>query len=427
MNCATKSQSVRVLFGQRTGLPRRLMSSASKKCPRGMGTGLAVIASAVLATGCGVESSEDLDLGTTLDGRPSFAEFEAATYREPWDGGVYIVDGDTPIANHKLLREFYNQMYSPGALIVHQAGGADASWNSLQKAQLTYCVSDSFGALKDQLIAAMVEATDEGWELAANVDFVHVPEQDANCTASNDHVMFDVRPVRGAGYLARAFFPDQGRRSRNVIVDLSSFSTSWPLSGILAHELGHALGFRHEHTRPEAGRCFEDFNWRDLTPYDSTSVMHYPQCNGTGQALTISDRDVVGAQALYGAPGEEPDNGDGDGGDDGDDQPIPNVPRTATASGTLAEGEIFRYEAVQVAPGTIFEAETTGTGDADLYVRFDSQPTEHQFDCRSYTVTSDETCALDVPAGASTAHVMVRGYQAATFDLSVSWFEPAPK
>ena len=64
------------------------------------------------------------------------------------------------------------------------------------------------------------------------------------------------------------------------------------------HELGHTLGFRHEHTRPEAGVCFEDNNWRPLTPYDSDSIMHYPQCNGTSSDLGFSPLDAQGVAAL---------------------------------------------------------------------------------------------------------------------------------
>ena len=84
------------------------------------------------------------------------------------------------------------------------------------------------------------------------------------------------------------------RRNREVLIDCTSFGNINPytLRGILRHELGHVLGFRHEHTRPEAGTCFEDNSWRPLTPYDSSSVMHYPQCNGSNPGdLTLTDLD----------------------------------------------------------------------------------------------------------------------------------------
>jgi len=75
---------------------------------------------------------------------------------------------------------------------------------------------------------------------------------------------------------------------------------NWLPKNILGHELGHTLGFRHEHTRPEAGVCFEDLNWRPLTPYDSASIMHYPQCNGTSLDLSMTATDRQGVVALYG-------------------------------------------------------------------------------------------------------------------------------
>ena len=76
------------------------------------------------------------------------------------------------------------------------------------------------------------------------------------------------------------------------------------VSPVLLHlgpELGHTLGFRHEHTRPEAGTCFEDNNWRPLTPYDSASIMHYPQCNGSSSDLEFQASDAAGLRALYGS------------------------------------------------------------------------------------------------------------------------------
>ena len=85
-----------------------------------------------------------------------------------------------------------------------------------------------------------------------------------------------------------------------MLVDDSIWTSgSWTPTNILGHELGHTLGFRHEHTRPESGTCFEDNNWRPLTPYDSASIMHYPQCNGTSDDLELhQQRRQRGARPL---------------------------------------------------------------------------------------------------------------------------------
>jgi hypothetical protein len=49
-----------------------------------------------------------------------------------------------------------------------------------------------------------------------------------------------------------------------------------------------------------------------------------------------------------------------------------------------------------------------GTGDADLYVRFDSAPTTAAWDCRPYAGDSNETCSFPSPA-AGTWYVMLIG------------------
>ena len=249
------------------------------------------------------------------DNKPlSWDEFSAQAYREP-DTGLWIVNGDEPVLNDDEMRAMYSRYvdqfdsYSTTeqALIVHTSGGVDAKWSASQAQNLTYCIATTgagaFTGTRYTAIKAALDGATADWEGVRNVNFVHSPTHDANCTTGNASVVFNVRQVNSGGqYLASAFFPNYPRASRELKVDQTSFGviTPWTLRGIMRHELGHTIGFRHEHTRPESGTCFEDSNWRALTTYDSASVMHYPQCNGTQSGdLVLTSRDASGASSLY--------------------------------------------------------------------------------------------------------------------------------
>lgn len=383
---------------------------------------------AVLATACGVSQGTVTDQGEDVTASGSGLTWEAfrttKVFQEP-ETGIFIADGDTVFANEKQLREFYELNVREGQLIVNRIGSADDKWNDTQKLNLTYCVSNSFGSNKAAAVQAMQQAT-AAWAAVANVKYIYNSAQDGSCTASNNNVLFNVAPVNVNGqYLARAFFPSETRANRNVLIDNTAFGDpSVSLVGVLRHELGHTLGFRHEHTRPEAGTCFEDNNWRALTPYDSSSVMHYPQCNGTGSfdSLVITALDAQGAASLYGAPGGTTPTPT--------PNPTPGAPNVETFTASVAQGASKAFGPFAVTPGTSFRVVMSGTGDADLYVRFGAAPTASTYNCRPYLDGSAEECNLTVPSTATSAYVTVTGYTAASISLRVEYTKgtatPAP-
>ena len=269
--------------------------------------------SMLFLAGCGGESQQPQQLQLP----PSWEEFRAQAYQEP-DTGIFIINGDEPILNETRLREFYDAMIARQASTNGQTGvgvaqqpltaislpGWPSNWSIPVANNLTYCISStSFGADYTKVVSAMRAAALDWKGTGANLTFVHASSLDSTCD-NTTNVMFNLRMVSNQAYLARAFFPGDPRYAREVLIDASSFSdiSPWTLTGVLRHELGHVLGFRHEHIRvPQVGDCLESDNyWRALTPYDSASVMHYPQCNGTNTGdLTLTSRDVIGVRALY--------------------------------------------------------------------------------------------------------------------------------
>lgn len=368
----------------------------------------------------------------------SFNEFKLTVFKEPTEGGKYIVNGDTPIANEKKLKEFYkksvaNKPRRNGSsitdLVVHTMdNGRDAIWNNSKKRQLHYCVSDTFEHNHSLIVVAMEQAS-AAWESVADIDFTYIASENAYCTQNNPRVTFDVRPVNHGGYLARAFFPNDQRIDRNILIDSSSLNLDpndkLTVTGILRHELGHVLGFRHEQTRPESGTCFEDENWRPITNYDAFSVMHYPHCNGFGDwSLTLTEADKSGIACLY-----NPSIGFSI-----------NTSICSTLEASNIRTEIFKNQTVDVGqeiiyktsdtfrvkPNTSFRAEIQGIppmqGDPDLYVRFGSKPASvNNYDCRPYLEGANEICDIDIPSNENNVSVMVRGYDKGNYNLTVTY------
>ena len=175
---------------------------------------------------------------------------------------------------------------------------------------LTYCVlKNTFSSTEryEKAVAGMKQAT-WAWENTCGITFQHKSELDNSNGTANPGTLFTVREIDAGGqFIAAAFFPNDPKNRRRVLIDPSYFDPNLTFDpvGVLRHELGHVLGFRHEHIRSQAPPQCPDETMAetlDLTQYDPQSVMHY-FCGGVGsRTLAITDIDRIGSQKLYGMP-----------------------------------------------------------------------------------------------------------------------------
>jgi hypothetical protein len=244
----------------------------------------------------------------------SYEEFKAryiSTTTDP-DGVEHMMyDWDLPLSSEDQVQRLYDAYINAktGGELLSEATvntnvyGQAIKWNAATAANLSYCISNAFGARKADVVNAMATAT-SAWTSATNgrVRYVYQSQYDATCNAASP-VVFDVRP--GGSPYARAFFPGDGRAARNVLIHPATFNGTFPAAGILRHELGHTLGLRHETTRREAVQkygqhCFEDIYHRALTAYDDYSVMTTPACmNVKNRTLSLTATDIQGIRVLY--------------------------------------------------------------------------------------------------------------------------------
>lgn len=345
---------------------------------------------------------------------PSFEEFRATVYREPWPGGHYIVERDLPLRDDNELRAYYDSLhFRPTALVIGtQGAGREVLLPPERRLDLSYCVDQTFSATERKSLLEALLVAAARWEAITDVHFRYAADRDTNCVASETDIYFVVTKADVPdAYRAKAFFPDFKLADRKLMIRESAFvpALASGFDDLMTHEFGHILGFRHEHGRNEANApqnqlCRElSAGWRAFTPYDAESVMGYPECTGSQQLeFQMSPRDEWAARTVYGSPGRR--------------QPIEGAQVSSRSlvslSTTLAKPETtFRARG-----GSVFVAVLRGSNRSDtvnLYVRLGQATEIAQIDgCKTAfdVVDMPQVCRVPIPAGAD-ADVHV-GYKA---------------
>ncbi len=269
-----------------------------------------------LAAACG---------GPELGAAQSFEVYEVATEKNSY--GEYVVEFDRAITTQDALREYWaknverveGEATAESALQSGEFLGVTHKWSGSTAKALTYCV-DKNGFTADEY-DKVVEATRQAalaWERVADVRFAHDVAQDDDCPSSigiddvssgwciSEPVVF--RVVAGGDddfAAADATFPNTPC-GRVRIYSGGRAESANSLRQIMTHELGHTLGFMHEHGRNknagDVDYCVEG-GGDTHTSYDRASIMHYWSCPGALSGITdeeVSARDAFGAAHVYG-------------------------------------------------------------------------------------------------------------------------------
>jgi len=209
--------------------------------------------------------------------------FVATLIEVPPGSGRYIIEGDI-IVSREEIDSYLKGLKSPESapikseeLVVNVVGGKFDYLVAPDKRRLTYSFQqNSFSS------AQAYEFTKANFSKAADDWTAACPECGISFTESSTPDAFVIRyeNVTG-GPIAQGFFPSSVDRTLRTFPSYFQTNMGFDPVGVLRHEIGHILGYRHEHIQNIPGCYTEGADWKPLTPYTPNSVMHY-FCGGKG-------------------------------------------------------------------------------------------------------------------------------------------------
>jgi serralysin len=249
---------------------------------------------------------------------PSYEEFRESVRTIIRGREVFVLEGDMLMSTDAQLRAYYEETYlrpSQKSIVNGKIVGLDplpvTGWDlRLNPEAIRYCFAAGWGQWMGVYTAPPIEPTRStiqagmrAWEGVANVRFVYRSDLDGNaCSTSsgNPGVDFVVQHYQSPN-TAKGPFPSNDWEDQDLLVPTSGITNS----ALAMHELGHVLGFRHEHTHSGASpRCEESGPYFQLTGFDTLSIMKYADCTSSQNIgnSSLSELDGIGARVVYGPP-----------------------------------------------------------------------------------------------------------------------------